>query len=139
MSIILDALKHKITWGQAASQIVAWGEKLISSDPAAVQAIGTVIAVAKQAASNALADGETALSPHIIPAIEVMEAALDKALAGASGGLSLILTPITDAAITKIAESVKAGADAWALEQKAKAAAAAPAPQVKPPVLAPGS
>lgn len=127
MSIVLDALKGKITWATAAAEIANWGSQIVAKSPALVAATGETVAIVKQQASNALADIENALSPHIIPAVEGTEALLDKALAGASGGLSLVLTPITDAAITKIAESVKAGADAWALEQRAKAAAAGPA------------
>lgn len=127
MSIVLDALRGKITWSTAATKIVGWGSQIVAKSPALTEATGTVISVIKQQTSNALADIENAMSPHIIPAVESAEAALDKALAGASGGLSLVLTPITDAAITKIAESVKAAADAWALEQRAKAAANGPA------------
>lgn len=134
MSIFLDLLHGKITWGQAVSETVNWGDQVIAA-VGSTQSGAAAISSVKQGLSNAIATGETALSPHIIPAVESVEKGLDAALIGATGGFAVFLTPMLDATISNIAETVKSAADAWALRQRASAAAS-PKPQSAPVPLA---
>ena len=113
MSILSDLLNHKITFSQAASEFVGWGDKIIANDPAATAAVGVIVADAKQAASDAVALAGTALGNLIAPATLAVEAAASGAMTAAIGPVgSALLTPAVDSAITTVSNLLKAEIDA---------------------------
>jgi hypothetical protein len=123
MSILSDVLNHKITFSQAASEAVAWGEKLIAHDPKLTQAVAVVVSDAKQAASNAVALAGSALGQIILPGSVAVEAAANAAIVSAIGPLAAAaLTPAADNAIETIAAALKAEIDAAVLSAKAQLA-----------------
>jgi hypothetical protein len=136
MSILSDLRAGKITWTQAVSEVVAWGQKLIAGDPALTTAVGAVVSDVKQAASNAIQDADTAFAAFIGPATTTLEAGLDAALAGYTKGLSLTFNPLINDTVDKIAAAAVAEANAWALKAKAalapSTAAAASVAQTPP-------
>lgn len=123
MSILSDLLHKRITFRQAADEASGWAQTLAAKDPALTQAAGDVLSIIKQGASDAIMLADTALGPHILPAADAVELALEAALAKATGGLSVPFNPIIDSAIDQMAGVVKKAADAWALSAKAKLAA----------------
>lgn len=125
MGILTDLRAGKITWSQAASEIVAWGESVIKGDPTLTTAVGAVVSNLKQAASDAVTDADGAFSTFIGPATGALETGLEAALAGYTKGVSLTFNPLITDTIDKIEAAAVAEANAWAL--KAKAALATPA------------
>lgn len=123
MSILTDLLSKKITFSQAASEVVQWGEKLIASDPTITNAVGVVVSDAKQAASNAVAIAGGALAQVILPGSVAVEAATNAAILKAVGPLGAgLLTPAVDNAIETVANALKAEIDAAVLNAKAQLA-----------------
>jgi hypothetical protein len=133
MSILTDLRAGKITWTQAASEVAAWGQKLIAGDPALTTAVGAVMSDVRQAASNAIEDADTAFASFIGPATTTLEAGLDAALAGYTKGLSLSFNPLINDTIDKISAAAVAEANAWALKAKAALAPAAAGAAPQPP------
>ncbi len=128
MSILSDLRAGKITWTQAIAEVVAWGEKIVAGEPALTNAVGAVVSDIKQAASDAVSDADAAFAAFIGPATASLESSLDTALAGYTHGFSLILNPLINDTIDKIAAAAVAEANAWALKAKASLApASAPA------------
>lgn len=126
MSILTELLHGKITFSQAKTEAETWAQQLTAKDPTLAAAVSETLSVVKQGASDAIMLADSALGAHIVPATEAVEAALNAALAGATGGLSVPFNPIMDAAIENFAGVVKKAADAWALQAKANLAAGAP-------------
>lgn len=126
MSILSQLFHKKITFKDAASQATTWAQQVAASDPVFAQMADETLSVFKQGASDAIMLGSTALGQIIAPAADAAEAALQTALAKATGGLSVPFNPIIDSSIDQMANAVKAAVDAWALEAKAKLAAATP-------------
>jgi len=123
VSILSDLMSKKITFSQAASEFVSWGEKLIGSNAAASAAVAAAVSDAKQAASNAVALADTALGALLMPATIAVEAAANGAITSAIGPVAAgALTPAVDSAITNIANALKAEIDAAALAVRAKLA-----------------
>ena len=118
MSILSDLLEHKITFHQAAQEVEDWVSKLVSHDATLTAAAGGVLADVKQAASNAVEMADTALGAWIIPASKSVEATLDNSLSGVTHGASTPFNPLINDGIDRIANAVKAEADAWALKAK---------------------
>lgn len=131
MSILTDLIEGKITFGQAAAEAGQWASNLVSHDSTLSGAAGAVLSDVKQAASNAVDMADTALGGYILPAAKGVEGLLETALAGATGGVSVPFNPLISDGIDRIANAVKAEADAWSLKAKGQLAApaAAPAPQ----------
>ena len=125
MSILSELIEGKITFSQAAAEAAAWADALISPDPTLQASTTAVLSDVKQAASNAVEMADSALAAFILPAAKTVETALDTALAGATGGVSVGFNVFINDGVDQIAGAIKAEADAWAL--KAKAALAAPA------------
>lgn len=129
MSIFSQLIGGKITFSQAASQFLAWAERLISHDAVFTQAASDALSIVKQRASDALTLGDTALSSHANELATVVETAMDKALAAATGGLSTPLNPLIDAGVDQLMNLVVGVAHAKALEFKASLVAGpSPAP-----------
>jgi hypothetical protein len=126
MSILTDLLAKKITFSQAAAEVVQWGEKLIAKDPNVTNAVGVIVSDGKQAASNAVALAGTALGNLIAPAASVVESTTNALIVQAVGPLAASeLTPAADNAIETIASFLKSEIDAAVTA--AKAALATPA------------
>lgn len=123
MSIFTDLLGHKITFSTAVSEIETWGESLVANDPNATAAVGALVSDAKQAASDAITIGDTALGAIIAPATLAVETAVETALASATQGLSNVFNPLISAGIDTIANALKASIDASAMKAKAQLAA----------------
>lgn len=130
MSILSQLFHKKITFKDAAAQAATWTQQITANDPIFAQMADETLSVFKQGASDAIMLGSTALGQIIAPAADAAEAALQTALAKATGGLSVPFNPIIDSSIDQMANAVKAAVDAWALEAKAKLAAGTP---VQPP------
>lgn len=125
MSILTKLLHGEITFSEAISEAAGWAQGVVASDPVFTQAAGDALSAIKQAASDAVTIADSALVPHLAPAADAVEAALETALAGATGGLSVPFNPLIDAGIDRIAGIAKNAADAWALQTKARLAAPA--------------
>jgi hypothetical protein len=119
MSILSELQDKKITFSQAAAQLLGWGEKVVAADPALTAVVGDVISGLKQAASNAVAIADTAFVAFIGPATKGLELALDTALAGYTHGISSPFNPVINDTIDKIEAAAVAEANAWALKAKA--------------------
>jgi hypothetical protein len=119
MSIISDLLEKKITFSQAATETVQWGENLINHDPALTADAAAIISSVKQSASDAITVGESALGAIILPAAKQVETALETALSAATHGLSVPFNPMISAGIDTIANTIHGQIDAWALKAKA--------------------
>ena len=119
MSIVSDLLAHKITFAQAASEAVQWGEQIISHDPTLTNDVAVAVSAVKQGASDAVSAADTALGVAVGPAVAAAETALDAALASVTHGASVVLNPFVNDGIDAMAAHIKAAADAWALKAKA--------------------
>lgn len=128
MSILTELLRGKITFTQAAAKAAGWAAGIASHTPALTAAAGELLSAVKQGASEAIGDADTALVAHLSPIVEAVETALEKALAGITGGLSVPFNPLIDAGIDRLAAITKQAAEVWALEAKGKIAARAAAP-----------
>jgi hypothetical protein len=130
MSILSDLLKKKITFGQAAEQVEAWGVSLIKANPTATADVNAVVSSVKQAASNAVSYADTELATYLTPATEATEVAVDTMLAGLTKGASTFANPLINSGIEQAADALKAVIDAGVMKAKAALAtpAAAPAP-----------
>lgn len=128
MSYFSDLTHGRITFSQFVTKSAGWAQALTAKDATLAAAAGAALSIVKQGASDAIMIADTALGAHILPAADAVEAALDAALAGATGGVSVPFNPIIDSAIDQMAGVVKKAADAWALQAKAKLAAP-PVPQ----------
>lgn len=119
MSIVWDALKRKITWATAATQIEAWGAKLIARDPTATQLVNSAVQIAKQGVSNAIGMADTALADHLGSVMAASHAAADAALLALSGGKAAPAIPLVDGVIDQIEQAGAVALHAWALQAKA--------------------
>lgn len=123
LSILTDLIQKKITFSQAEQEIVSWATHLTASDPTAAAAVGALVSDAKQAASDAITIGDTALGAIIAPASLAVETAVESALSAATHGVSNIFNPLISAGIDTIANALKAQIDASAMKAKAQLAA----------------
>lgn len=130
MSILSEALRKKITWPQAASAALAWTQKLVAHDETLVTAASEAQTIVKQGFSDAISLADTALSGHAADLADAVEAALEAALAAATGGKSVALNPLIDTGVDQLVNVVVAAAHAKAMEFKASLAVVAP-PVVK--------
>jgi hypothetical protein len=119
VSILTDLIEGKITFSTAALEVEQWGEKLISSDATLTNVAGALVSDAKQAASDAISIGDTALSAVILPASKAVEAALEGALASATKGLSVGFNPLISSGIDTIASALQSEIATWSLQAKA--------------------
>lgn len=127
MSILSNLLRGQITLATAVTQAEHWGSQLVANDPAFTAATGSLVDIAKNGAAEAVMLADTALGPLIGPAASAVETALERFLASATGGVSVALNPAISGTIDQAANVLKNTADAWALEAKARLAAATPA------------
>lgn len=129
MSILTEALRRRITFGQAAIQIEAWGSALLSKAPAAVQTdVGAAISDLKQAASNAIQLADTAAGPLIAEGSVAVSTAFTAVLTKYLGPLAAVESPVTTDAVNTVAAALKAEIDAMATQAIASLKPA-PAPQ----------
>ena len=128
MSILTQLRKGQINWAQAASQIEAWGEKLVGGNQVVAEAVGGIVADVKQAAANAIGDLDTAFDTAITPTVTALESGLDSTLAVYTKGISTPFNGLMNDTIDKIAAAAKAEADTWALKAKASLGQAYVAP-----------
>lgn len=124
-SILLNALRKKITFGEAAREAEQWASNLLKSNPAATALASTLLASVKQGASNMVALADTELAQHFDGLVNAVEAGADATLLGATGGKALPAVPIVNATIQQIAAAGKAALDAWALQAQANLAPSA--------------
>lgn len=122
MSILTELMHGRITFAQAAKEATDWAQSVIAKDAVLTQAAAATLTIVKQGASDAITIGDTALAQHAIPVADAVEAALETALAGATGGVSVVLNPLIDSGIDQFVNVAVAAAHAWALEYKAKLA-----------------
>jgi hypothetical protein len=125
MSILGDLIEKKITFSQAVTEVEQWADKLIADDPAFTNATAAIVSDVKQAASDAVSVGDTALGVIIGGAAKALEPILETTLASATKGLSVGLNPLISGGIDAIAAAMIGQINAWAL--KAKADLATPA------------
>lgn len=125
MSIFSDLITKKITFSQAVAEGETWFSHILSGAPAAVQtAVSTGLSDFKQAASNAVSLADAAIAPHLAEATTVVEAAVDKLMTVATGGIGTPLIPLVNDGIDQLAAALKAEIDAGAAKAKASLAAA---------------
>lgn len=125
MSILSDLISKKITFDQAVQEIEVWATNLTANDPTTTAVVGSLVTDAKQAASDAITIGDSALGGIIGPASIAVETAMEAALSSATHGVSNVFNPLISAGIDTIANALKAEIDAVAL--KAKGDLSAPA------------
>lgn len=119
MSILTDALSHKITFPTAVAEFGQWVSRLVSGNAIAEQAASTVLSDLKQAASNAIDLADKALGPIVLVGSTAVEAAANTAIASALGPNAAALTPAVDHAIQTIADALHAEIDAAATKARA--------------------
>lgn len=119
MSILTDLLSGKITFSTAETEIGAWFSKLTASNSAVSQATSTLMTDLKQAASDAITVGESAIGPIITDGATALETLLENLFAKATGGLSIVANPLINSGIDTIANTLKNAIDAWATAKKA--------------------
>jgi hypothetical protein len=122
MSILTELMHREITFSQAATKATAWAQSIIAGNAVLTQAAGETLDIVKQAASDAITIGDSALAAHAAPVADAVEAALETALAGATGGVSVVFNPLIDAGVDQFVNVAVAAAHSWALEYKAKLA-----------------
>jgi hypothetical protein len=128
MSILSQLRDHKITFAEAAKEVEDWAANLVSKSPPAVhQAIGSLVADVKQAASDALSVGDTLAGPLINTAADAAGSAFSAAASAYLGPFGGVVTPAALDAIDRIRDGVKAELDTLALELKSQLATASPA------------
>lgn len=123
MSILTELMHGKITFSQAAAKATAWAQSIIAGDAVLTEAAGASLSIVKQAASDAITIGDTALATHAGPVADAVEAALETALSRATNGASVAFNPLIDAGIDQFVNVAVSAAHSWALEYKAKLAA----------------
>jgi hypothetical protein len=137
MSILTDLLSGKITFSQAATEVEQWGEKVLGlagANSAASSDVASAVSDLKQAASNAVALGDTALGGLIAVGAPLVEGAFNGVVTKALGGtIAGQLTPAVDSSIDDIASALKAEIDAAALAIRAKLATPVPVSPPAPP------
>lgn len=131
MSILTDLFAKKITFHQAAAEAEAWAAQLVAHDPVLASTAGALLSDVKQAASDAVNAADSALGAFIGPAATATALALDTAFAAATHGASVPFNKFTEDGVKRIADAVRAEADAWTLRVTAQLAAATP--PVTPP------
>ena len=137
MSILTDLINKKITFAQAATKAEGWVSNIVGKDASLQVKSSAVLSNVKQAASNAVAIGDTVLGDVIGPATTGTEVLLEAALAKATGGVSVAFNPLISAGVSSIASAVKAQVDAWELETLGKLAGTpTPAPAAATPPAA---
>jgi hypothetical protein len=94
MSILSQLLEGKITLAAAASQALAWFEK-IPGGPATATAVGQVLSTAAGLAGTALGDVAATATATI-------EDAINTGITAALGAGAVTLTPAVDAALTNL-------------------------------------
>lgn len=122
MSYFSDLLKGRVTFQTFVQESAGYIDHAFGGNPAVAQATGVVITDLKQAASDAISTGQSALGPIITDGAIALEALLEKALASATGGLSVVANPLINAGVDDIAKMLKATIDHWALKTKAELA-----------------
>jgi len=124
MSILTEVLHGKITFAQAAAKIEADAATLINHLPAPLHAaVDALTPSLKQAASNAVDMGDTALKDALDVGLVALTPAVSAALAHYVPAGTL-LTPMAIDALDRMTAALKAEIDALAVEAKANLAAA---------------
>lgn len=124
MSIISDLIEKKITFSQAVAKGEAWFSNLLNNAPTPVKAgVGQALSDFKQAASDAITMGDTALGPIAAAFTVTVNTAANAALTAAIGPEATTLTPAVDAGIASMVNAAHAEIDAVANELRAKLAA----------------
>lgn len=118
MSILTDLLKGKITFGTAASEAEAWAAKLVTNGATSAGA-AQVVSDVKQAASDAVTVGESAIGPLITDAATSIETVLETFLAKATGGVSIVANPLINAGIDTAESTLINIISTWAASTKA--------------------
>ena len=90
--------------------------------PGATTVINTVVADAKQAASDAIGLADTMVDQWAPTLTTTLEGGADLALTKYTGGLAVPLIPMTNDAIDRIVSLGKDTLDSWALKAKASLA-----------------
>ena len=127
-SILSDLLKKRVTFNQAATAAAAWAQSLITHYASLTSSAAATLSDIKQGASNAVEAADSALAAHCDGIVTGTEALLKGTLAKATGGVSVPFNPFISDGSDRLAAAVKAQADAWVLQAKAKlASAGAPA------------
>lgn len=119
MSILTELLEKKITFSQAAQKAAGWAQAIVAHDPTLSGTANAVLSDVKQGASNAVDIADSALSASIMPAAKGVESLLENALSAATKGVTVPFNPLISDGIDRIADAIKAEADAWALKAKA--------------------
>lgn len=119
MSILTDLWEKKITFSQAAAKIGDFISNLANTNQGVAAVVATVETDAKQAASDAITLGDTALGNVLLPFVKTLEPGLDAALIRYAGPFGAIAVPVTNDAIDKITATVISEANAWSLKAKA--------------------
>jgi hypothetical protein len=123
VSILTDLMEKKITFSQAVTEGAQWFEKdvLGESSAAAQQDAASALSNFKQAASNAIALGDTAIGGMLIIGGKAVEVAANTTIAGIIGpNAAAELTPGLDASIDDGVAALKAEIDAVAASARAK-------------------
>ena len=131
MSILTELLQKKITWAQAADKLGQFAQSIVHHDATTTTTAAALLSDVKQGASNAVDMADSALSAYILPAAAGVEALLETALASVTKGASIPFNPLISDGIDRIANAIKAEADAWALKTKGTLSAP-PTPYVPP-------
>lgn len=120
MAIITDALKGKISWGTAATEIGQWFSQITAKSPALGQMVAADVTIAKQYASNAISFADGLLASNQANIARATETALETELGVLTGGLSHGLDAFTSDGIDKLVQAAVAAAHTTGLAWKAK-------------------
>jgi hypothetical protein len=126
MSILTEVLHGKLSFSDAAAKIEADAVALVNHLPAPLHdAINAILPDLKQAASNAVDMGDTAMKAALDVGLTAITPAISAALAHYVPA-GTVLTPMAIDALDRMVAAFKAEIDALAFEAKA-AMVAAPA------------
>jgi ABC-type transporter Mla subunit MlaD len=111
-------------WDTASTKFEGWITQLANKDSTVAGALAEAEHTVKQGLSDAISVADSALGKHALPVAEAVETALERALAGATGGLSTPFNAIISAGIDDITNIAVTAAHAWAMKVKADLATA---------------
>lgn len=123
MSLQTLLAKGEVLWHEAATTIENWITAIENKFPQASQVVLNVENIAKQAASDAITFGQTALANVLLPFLTGLEPELDAALVKYLGPVyGGELSAVSNDAIDKMEAAVVAEVKQWALKAKANLA-----------------
>lgn len=126
MSIVSTLIRKKITFGTAVAQFGTWLGQVVGQNVVLSQAGTDMLSTLKQAASDAIAMGDTALVDHADELATAVAAAVNAALTAATGGKSAPASPIVSAGIKQLVNIAVTAAHAEALAFEAALTPAQP-------------